>query len=370
MRIGVDARALVGEKAGIGHYIAALLGILGEIDCGNEYYLYSPRPFETDWSQGSFRKRVIPARRTLWWVQKTLPRALVEDKIDLFWGGNYSIPLWPEQVKKVVTVHDLVFHKHPRTLPLRRLVHLRAALPVYVRRAHRILVVSKHTAQDLREIYGVPPDKIVVTHLAARSEFSETIAEEAVEAVLEKYGLPRGYLLYVGTVEPRKGVDTILKALALYRKRKGKSTLLVVAGLIGWKASFIEDLVEQLSLEESVRFLHYVPDTDLPALYRGASVFLYPSLYEGFGLPVLEAMASGVPVITSRVAALPEVGGAAALYIEPGDADCLTVHLEKLLADPGLREQLSEAGRKRAALFSWRDTAYRTLKVFKEVVEL
>lgn len=369
VKIGVNAAMLIAAKTGIGHYVASLLEALSEVDTENEYYLYAPRPFNVPNLKESFKVRVIPARHTLWWSQKMLPQALVEDKIELFWGGNYSLPLWPEHIKKVVTIHDFVYFRYPKTLPFRINIHLRTAMPLYLRKAHHVLADSHNTAEDLQQIYGFPEHRITVAHLAARPEFFQETEEKRVEEVLSRYNLSRGYMLFVGTVEPRKGVDTILKALAAYKKKTGSRVQLVIVGQTGWKVKEIPGLVQQLSLQESVRFLDYVETAELPQLYKGASLFVYPSLYEGFGLPVLEAMASGVPVITSNTSSLPEVAGEAAIYVDPGDVQGLCTQMEKVLQDKVLQRRLSNMGQTQASDFSWRMTAEKTLQVFHKVME-
>ncbi|UNC93605.1 glycosyltransferase family 4 protein [Candidatus Contubernalis alkaliaceticus] len=368
VKIGVNAAMLSTAKTGIGHYAASLLQALHEVDKENEYYLYSPRPFEASEFKESFHLRVIPSRRTLWWFQKILPQALVQDKIQLFWGGNYSLPLWPKHIKKVVTVHDFVYYKYPKTLPFRINAHLKAAMPLYLKKAHHVLTISHNTARDLVQFYGYPEHKTTVIHLAARGEFFQEPRQNIIEKVLARHSLSPGYMLFVGTVEPRKGVDTILKAFAAYKKKSGTRLLLVIVGQTGWKVQDIPLLIQQLSLQDSVRFLHYVDTEELPILYRGASLFVYPSLYEGFGLPVLEAMASGVPVITSNVSSLPEVAGEAALYVEPGDVQGLCTQMERVLSDKLLQQKLKKLGKAQAQGFSWQKTAEKTLQVFHKLM--
>lgn len=367
MKIGIDARMFLNPKTGVGQYVANLLRAFAEVGPENEYYLYAPRPFKLSLPEGPFYMRIIPSRRSLWWMQVVLPRFLVQDGIDLYWGGNYAVPFLPRRIKKVVTLHDFVYKKYPGTLPVRTALHLRVALPLYLRSCHHVLVPSQNTAIDLQETYRFPGEKITVVHLAAGSAFFNKMEEKEVQDVLAKYNLSKGYLLYVGAVEPRKGVDTILKTLGVYRERNSECPFLVIAGPLGWKTKKIVSLVSELDLEKTVRFLGYVPDEDLPALYKGASIFLYPSLYEGFGLPVVEAMASGVPVITSRAASLPEVAGDAALFVNPGDEKELSMQLEKLLQDPVLRQEMGRKGKAQAERFSWLQTAKKTLQVFNAV---
>lgn len=369
MRIGVDARPLVAARTGIGHYVYHILEQLAEIDSHNEYYLYSHLPIPGE--MPSFFRHVHAANTTKshFWLQTKLPFWLRWDKIDLFWGGGYAAPLMGQLIgdwKTVVTVHDLVCRRYPDTLPWKLGAHMRMGIPAYMGVADRVIADSENTARDIEAFHGRLRDKVTVIPLAAGTNYFADMADSEVRAVLDRYGLQAGYLLYVGTIEPRKGVDTILQALAQMQRNGETFPTLVLAGKNGWKTEGIMSLPDRLGLREQVRFLDYVADRDLPALYRGAKLFLYPSFYEGFGLPVLEAMASGTPVITSWASSLPEVAGDAAAYVDAGDTAGLAQTIGQCLKDDALLDHYRNAGRAQAARFSWRQTAERTLQVFEE----
>ena len=370
MRIGVDARSLAVVKSGVGYYVSSILKQLSNIDQTNEYYLYAPCPLSTMLSNHSnIHQRIVQSRFGNWWMQMIVPRLLEQDQIDVFWGGGFVIPLRGSRVKKVVTIHDFVFAKFPDMLPAQQVFHLKHGVPLYVSKADHVLVDSDSTARDLRAICKCPANKITVTHLAARDTFFRTHTKQEIHTVLTRYRLSPGYLLFVGTIEPRKGVDTILKALALYKRKNGVTPPFVAVGQIGWKVKAIPDLVRQLDLEEHVYFLEYVPDEDLPALYQGAKLLVYPSLYEGFGLPVAEAMASGIPVITSTASSLPEVGGDAAKYIAAGNETELVIALEEIINNPLVAAEMVKQGHNHVRSFSWQTTAEKTLAVFNKIYQ-
>ncbi|MDF2523229.1 MAG: mshA 3 [Clostridiales bacterium] len=367
MKIGVDARFLAATKSGVGYYVSSILEQLAEIDKKNEYYLYSNCSLGNIFSNSrfpNFHHRIAESSYANWWLQMIVPGLLEQDEIDVFWGGGFVLPIRGSRVKKVVTIHDFVFARFPDMLPARQVLHLKFGVPVYVSKADHVLVDSESTARDLRQLCNYPADKITVAHLAARETFFTSLTKPQIDNVLLKYKLSPGYLLFVGTIEPRKGVDTILKALALYKQRNGETPNFVAVGQIGWKVKQIPELVKQLGLEANVRFLEYVPDEDLPALYQGAKLLVYPSLYEGFGLPVAEAMASGLPVITSNASSLPEVGGDAAMFVSPGNEEELATALERIRNNPELLNEMVEKGYRQVCRFSWRQTAEKTLAVF------
>ncbi|MEX2110703.1 MAG: glycosyltransferase family 1 protein [Gemmatimonadaceae bacterium] len=260
----------------------------------------------------------------------------------------------------IVTVHDMTVvlfrqHHNRRTSWLFRL-GLRQA----IRRGATFIASSNATASDLMRIAGVASDRVFVTPLAADSRFRPTVDP----SVLSRYGLEQPYILYVGTLEPRKGVDKLIRAFAALDASGPK---LVIAGKQGW---FYKDLFETVrvqGLDSRVHFLGFVPDGDLPALMAGAQVFVYPSAYEGFGLPVLEAMQCGTPVITTNVSSLPEVAGEAALMVPPEDVSALTKALRRVLDEPQLREEMRGRGLRQAAGFSWQRTAALTAEVYEHV---
>jgi len=233
------------------------------------------------------------------------------------------------------------------------------------RRAARIITISKSTADDVIRVLGLPKEKLSVVPLGVSAAYRPITDEQVLREVCARYSLvPHEYLLYVGVLEPRKNVPRLLHAYALLRK-SGVRHPLVLVGRRGWKYDDVFRTLEALRLGNDVVFTNHVPEGDLPALYCGARVFVYPSIYEGFGLPVLEAMACGTPVVTSNISSMPEVAGDAALLIEPRDHEQMASAIESVLVDEGLRQSLRERGLKRASVYTWDKTARETLKVYE-----
>lgn len=364
MNIGVDISMLSQPKSGIGHYVYTLIEQMTLLNEDFKFFLYGNASFKGLPERKNVLTRIVRSKTKLYWMQSLLPKILKEDKIDLFWGGNYTIPVAAGGIKKVVTVHDLVYKKYPSTLPVKRVLHLKLGMPFYLKYADHILAVSENTAIDLCKYYNIPSNKITVTKLAARKEFFYPVSKKDIEVLVDSFRLADDFILFVGTLEPRKGVDTIIEALSLMQKRSGDCPNLVLAGQIGWKSSNIINLIKKLLPVDKVSILGYVDDMQLLSLYRKAKLFVYPSCYEGFGLPVMEAMAAGVPVITTACSSLNEVGDEAPLYVEPGNAQALSEAIEKIWINEQLQNKMSVDGMEQAKKFTWKHTAQTTLKVF------
>ena len=238
-------------------------------------------------------------------------------------------------------------------------------MPLFVRRADAIIAVSRHTKRDILDLYGTPPQKVFVVGEGIEDHFRPVGAEE-IRRVLERLAIRRPYLLMVGTLEPRKNHALAFEALARL-KAEGWPHCLVVGGRRGWLFDAVQSKVEQLGLAEDVIFTGRVPDAELPALYSGADCFLMPSLYEGFGIPVLEAMACGAPVVCSTASSLPEVAGEAALYIDSMTGEGLAAAIRQVLSEPKTAEQMRSDGLRQAARFSWRGAAIATVDVYNAV---
>ncbi len=370
MKIGVDASILAEPKTGVGHYVAETLQQMARQRPRWHFYLYAHVPLTCSPRGDNVIFRLLPAGSKITWMQYTLPRALAADDITLLWGGNYHLPLQPGRQKKVLTVHDLVFRRYPFTLPLKRALHLRAALPLYINRADHILTVSQSSAQEIAAAYACPPEKITVTPPAARAVFHEAAAGAFPGGPVHQDGAQaEGYLLYVGTIEPRKGIDTLMRALCLHSNEGGTFPQLILAGKIGWKAGPVMKQIKQETAGGRVRLAGYVPETQLAALYRHAALVIYPSRYEGFGMPVVEAMATGTPVIAGDCPALRETGGDAVIYVSPDDEVLLANAISKVLNDPDLQAEMIARGKQRAGEFSWQQTAEKTIQVFSQLTQ-
>jgi len=369
MLIYLDVSAAVHRRAGLGRYAESLARALVAADpqC---YALFYNRERGIEPLAGLER---LPTRtvalgykpwRMLVWLGQ-LARIgfdrLIPDAALFHAAEHLLLPL--RDVPTVLTVHDLIFRHLPEHhKPLNRW-YLNLTLPLYCRRATHIVAVSECTRRDLVAAYGVPPEKVTVVHEAADPRFCLQ-PPDTIAAVRARYGLPDRYLLFVGTVEPRKNLTRLLAAFeTLHADRLTDG--LVIVGRRGWLCDDFFAALERSPARDAVIFPGYVPDEDLPAIYAGAQAFVFPSLYEGFGLPVLEAMACGVPVVTSGASSIPEAGGDAALYCDPTDVEEMTAAVLRVLQDADLRAEMRRRGVEQAGRFSWQRAAEETAAVYR-----
>jgi len=353
MRIALDTQSTVGRKTGIGIYTARLLDALRRVGPEHEYR-------EIAWG------RDVPMRldRRLRWQQWELPRRVRAAGADLLHVPGFDAPR-RKPCPLVLTVHDLIGMLFPQNLPPVSRFYWSRWLPWSIRWADRVIADSQHTRRDIIRLLGVPAERIVVIPLGVDAAFHNVTDAEALAVVRGRYELPAAFILYVGTLEPRKGLDTLVDAYAALADALPHD--LVIAGKRGWYTEAPFAQVRRLGLERRVRFTDYVADADLPALYSLADVFTFPSRYEGFGLPPLEAMACGTPVISSDAASLPEAVGDAGLLVSPDDPIALAAALRRVLGDATLRARLSAAGLVQAQRFTWEETARQTLTVYQEL---
>jgi len=364
MRIGIDARLWGEPRSGIGRYTRTLVEALIRQEPDQHWALYLDRAAEG--IPAGAVTRCLPWPQRLVWTLWAAPRALRADPVDVFHGvTGFELPVGVPG-RLVTTVHDLVPLRWPALVPRRHRWAVRCLLGGALRRAARVIAVSEATRAELLARYRLAPEKVRVIHEAADPRFGPAAAP-ARSAVRARYGLRAPYVLFLGLLEPKKNVGALLGAVARLRAQGAWGpTELVVAGAAGWGPD-TGRAARRLGLDGVTRFLGPVPDADLPALYGEALAFVFPSLWEGFGLPVLEAMAAGTPVVASNRGALPEVTAGAALLVDPRPAP-LAEALGTILGDPGLQARLREAGLTRAAAFSWDRTAAQTLAVYREAL--
>ena len=285
----------------------------------------------------------------------------------IFHATEHLLPRLPKTTVTVLTVHDLIFERFPQHHTITNRLFLKLAMPLFVRRADAIIAVSHSTAQDLVDLYRTPAAKIHVIHEGIDDRFAP-IGPPGVHGVKSKYSPDRPYLLMVGTLEPRKNHGAVLDLLARLKAEEFPHRLVIVGGK-GWLFDPIQRRVDALGLTDDVVFAGFVADAELPALYAGAACVVMPSLYEGFGMPVVEAMACGVPVLTSTVSSLPEVAGDAALLVDPANVDALSDGLRRLAEDGALRQDLATKGSARAKQYSWDRAAELTLASYRRALE-
>jgi len=389
MRIAFDATAMPRLMAGAAVYTYELARALAAVDIENEYVIFARGSHFDDLPAMRSGPPAGPAYRTgrragvrvlkvrvpsrplrLLWEQTVLPwsaRGGRRLRIDVLHSPHHTTPLAPCGYRRVVTIHDLTFFLLPERYPTTRRLYFQLMTRLSARVADAVIVPSEAVKGDVTRILGLPRERVFVIPEAAGPAFHPQDAV-AIEAVRRRYGLEGPFLLSVGSLEPGKNRERLLQAFARVRARGLKHSL-VVAGQRAWRYEGEAPLARRLGLADSVRFLGHVPQADLPALYSAADLFVFPSLYEGFGLPALEAMACGTPVVASNVSALPEVVGDAALQVSPLDVEALAGAMERLLRDDRLRSDLRERGLERAARFSWEKAARQTVEVYHRVVE-
>ncbi len=373
MRIGIDYTAAVRQGAGIGRYTRGLIGALPALDRENSYRLFvAGRGVRGAVPAGpNFSARWLPLtdrETSLLWQRLRLPVPieLFLGKLDLFHSPDFVLPPVLSG-RKVLTVHDLSFLRVPECAHpvLRR--YLLDVVPRSVRRADLVLADSHSTRHDVIELLAVPPERVRVVYAGVEDRFRPVGEPGELDAVRLQYRLERPFILGLGTLEPRKNFTGLIEAYAALRERRRLPHDLVIVGGKGWLYEPIFERVESLGLGDRVRFLGHVPDADLPALYSLAACFAYPSFYEGFGIPVLEAMACGTPVVTARTSSLPEVAGEAAVYVDPYNTESLVEGLDRALHDEALRATLREGGRERAQSFTWERAGRELLEAYRAV---
>ena len=367
MRVAIDVRKL--HDFGIGTYIRNIVRELARFDRETDYVLIcQDADREAARSLGeNFRTSVDSSGPYSIREQLSLPLTLVRTRAHVFHEPHYVLPpLTP--CRSVVTIHDCIHLRFPQYLPKRgALAYARAQMGSAARRSHRILTVSEASKRDILYYFSVPPEKITVIPNAIDERFSTEPAEDDVRRVTERYQLDGDFVLYVGNVKPHKNVERLIDAFQLVRQSGLDELKLVIIGDEISKYAALRRAVHRSNLHKYVRFLGFLPDELLAIVYRLASVFVFPSLYEGFGLPPLEAMACGTPVVTSNVSSLPEVTGDAALLVDPTDTNEIAHAMKRVLTDPALHADLRARGLARARQFSWERSARQIRDIYLEV---
>ncbi len=368
MRIAIDVSQIVYQGTGVGRYTTELTKHLLQLKTDHQFLFYAGslrtrhliNLFRTQspWNQATWKLTPFsPQISDFLFNRLNLPLDPFIGKIDLFHASDWTQPRL--KVPTVTTVHDLVFLKYPQTLPPLIVKTQTRRLKRVIKFADHIIADSLSTKDDLVKMYSLPETKISVIYLAHSENFYPRKSKE-VERVKTKYQLTNPYLLSLNTQEPRKNLQKVIEAFKAYLHLNPHSQLdLVLVGRHGWGQKLVTD-------NPRIKFLGFVPDEDLPPLYTGAQVFLYPSLYEGFGLPVLEAMACGLPIITSNLSSLPEVAGEAGILIDPQDVFAIRDAIQRALTR---HDFLAQQSLQQASKFSWQKTAQQTLEVYQNLIK-
>jgi glycosyltransferase involved in cell wall biosynthesis len=367
MRIGIDLTSLPVVKGGVGFYLLELIGALATVDSASRYVLLTREDHRRElaarapsFEHHAFRLNSRPRR--LAWEQLSLPGVARRLHLDVLHSPHYTRPLTRLSCASVVGIMDMTLFLLPEYHVWEKRVFFQRVIPAAVRRADRLIAISESTKRDVQRHLNVPAERIDVTPLAVSAEYRPDVPSERVSTVRRRYELPERFVLYVGRLEPRKNLPRLLDAYCHVMERLPDAPALVLAGASGWHPAELNRRLARLGTR--VRTLGYVSDDALPALYAAATVFVYPSLYEGFGIPVLEALSCGVPTITSSTSSMPEVAGDAALLVDPMNTDALAQAIERLLRDQALQARLRATGPKRAAAFSWQRTAALTVQSY------
>lgn len=369
MRIAIDAHSVGTGLGGNESYATNLVEALAEIDDVNRYTLYVTRReaverFSNRWP--NFSVRATLPHTPLIRIPLTLSAELRRNPVDVLHVQFTAPPFSPCPV--VVSIHDLSFEHLPKTFKWRSRKQLRITVRRSAREAAQVIALSEYARNDIIDTYRVSPEKVSVIPLAAPAHFRPVNDEQELQRVRQTYGIEGDYILSVGAIQPRKNLSRLVAAYSRLRRAnpEGKLPRLVLVGKCAWLYDETLRTIKELEVSNSVVLTGYVPEADLPALYSGALCFVYPSYFEGFGLPPLEAMKCGAPVIVGNKTSLPEVVGDAGLLVDPFEVDDIAAAIEKVISDSNLRAQLRVKGLERAKLFDWRETARQTLAVYEK----
>lgn len=382
MRIVFDGANLSGSRTGVGYYTKNLLVEMCRQAPDDQFFLHDlalrqfaiNEPFHLPLEESGFYRSLqhplalMLFLRVVRGVYGRIRHSVHLNECDVFFGPNFRGAFAPG-LKTVITVHDMAHEYYPETVQDHVLKYFRTDFPSQVERSHLIIAVSETTRRDVINFLNVPEEKVKVVYNGVSSEFRPVTDVARRAEVRQRYALPEHFLLMVGSIQPRKNVTGVLSAVGrLVRKSPSSPLHLVLAGGSSWKSDELKKIISDNGLTDYVHFTGYVPEEDLTTLYSMSDIFLFPSLYEGFGLPVIEAMACGVPVVTSNSSCLPEIAGDAAILVDPHNHDDIADGIERLLMDQELRNVCTERGLARAQKFSWENAGRQLLEIFHEIV--
>ncbi|MBI3754626.1 MAG: glycosyltransferase family 4 protein [Deltaproteobacteria bacterium] len=376
MRIGINTLFFIpGKVGGSETYIRNLIAKLSDIDSENEYFIFANRENFNEFKTGrpNFHKMLCPINASfkpgrILWEQFVLPFQTLKYKIDILFSPGYTAPIFIG-CKQVVTIHDLNYYYHPDDFSSLELLFWRLLVPLSARAANRVITISKNSKRDIENILKVSPDKVDLIYEAANMfpDFGGW-GDENIEKVKKKYCIDGKYILSIAAMHPHKNIHRLIEAYKILKDKYGTSHKLVLVGMKAWASKAVEGAIKGMSLEKDVIFTGWVPLEDIPIFYKGAAVFVFPSLFEGFGIPPLEAMTCGTPVAVSNITSLPEVVGDAGKYFNPYDVEDIASKVYEVITSTALREELIKKGFEQAKKFFWEKTAKQTVDVFKAVI--
>jgi glycosyltransferase involved in cell wall biosynthesis len=368
MLIGIDANeGNVEKKVGISEYVFELLHEFQKLS-------HSARTFEIYLK--SIPSKDFPEKNSNWkytvfgpskfWTQFALPLKLYtqKDKPNVFFSPAHYAPRF-SPIPSVISIMDLAFFHFPELFTKRDLYQLHSWTRYSILNASQVLTISNATKSDIIKLYNIPKERVTVIYPGIKNH--ETKGTFSMKELQEKYTISSNFILFIGTLQPRKNIERAIEAFSLVKKTSSRDLQFVIIGKKGWKFEDILNAPAKYDVEKDVKFLDFVPDSELPTFYKNAKLFLFPSLYEGFGLPVLEAMGFGCPVLTSNVSSLPEAGGDAAHYVDPNDSQAIADGIKKIIEDSAYRKSLIAKGSIQVKKFSWEKAAKETLSVLEEV---
>jgi glycosyltransferase involved in cell wall biosynthesis len=373
MRIGLDLQSVVGQPTGVGQYSFYLGKYLPSVSPSDDFIglVFGGRAdaaLKLRTVNFTVRRvRFLPPRGVslLWKTVDWPPADLFTGRVDVFHFPSFVARRLRSGIP-AVTIHDLAFKRMPELCEAGNVAFLEKHIPRTLERAGLVLADSQFTARELVDVYGYPEERIRVVYLGVDKGF-HAAGQREVDRVRRRHELPEKFILFVSTIEPRKNIGSLLQAYGLLRESAISLPQLLIVGEGGWRSEMknIERLIEKLGLGKVVRVINYVGHDELPAVYTAAELFVFPSLYEGFGLPPLESMACGTPVVCSNSASLPEVVGDAALLVPPQDVEGMAKAMHRILDDVTLREELIRRGLKRVRKFTWVETARATIQAYR-----
>jgi glycosyltransferase involved in cell wall biosynthesis len=354
MKIAIDVQTTLGEKTGFGFYVENLVKQYKILDRHDSFKLYAPK-----------NQNDLNAPKRFIWDQIIFPNKAKRDRVDVLHQPCFSAPvIFPGKI--VVTIHDLIAIKFGKDIPFFSRQFFGRWMPFSYRYADKIIAISEHTKKDIVNLLKIKQDKIKVIPLATGNEFQKIQDKSTIDRVKHKYHIKGKYLLHIGTLNPRKNLLFLIKVF--YQVAKTHRDLsLVITGKKGWYYQELFDMADKLKLKDRIIFTGYIDDCDKPVLYNGASLFVFPSIYEGFGLPPLEAMKCSIPVISSNTSSMPEVLGDAGILLSPYDKNNWVRSINDVLSNAKLRKKLSSLSQKQANKFSWEKTAKETIKIYQQL---